>query len=836
MKTALTLLILLTLISFDTFAQHLLQRDLPDDAHARIGKGVISGNVAYSPDGLRLAVASGIGIWVYDTATYEAVFLLSGHTQEVTSVVFSLDGNTIASADGNWEDNNLRLWDAVTGEEKFALAGGFLEFGGIAFSPDGNTLASTDFSGIRLWDTDTGEEKQIIKTGGNVASLAFSPDGETLASGGWLQDGTIRLWDVETGTEKLAITEGSDSADHLAYSFDGTMIASAGGWSDTNIYLWDAATGELKQTLMGEDFGEVTSIAFSRDSATLASSGGFLDSDIRLWDVDTGQQKGSLTGHTSDVVGLAFSPDEITLASGSEDGSIRFWDFEEAAQKATITGHTGGINRIAFSPDGATLVTVNYHTVDLWDAVTGEYRSTAAEEGFILGAGLSADGDTFATDDYTNSIRLLDVFTGETKIQLSGHTDSVNAISISLDGNTVASASGPLFGDGEHSIFIWNAVTGEHMHTLSGHTGAIDVLAFSPNGELLASGSQDSTVRLWHANAGVQVLAFERHTEAITSLAFSADGQTLASGSMDGTIRLWNIDTAENEQTLSVDAIWPESVAFGFDEGTFAAGTYENTVELWDTMTGERQAVLDGHRGSVNALAFNPVNGMLASGSDDGTVLLWDITLDIEVAILKGDVNQDGVVNILDLVLVATRLGNTGPNIADANGDGSVNILDLVLVAGEMSSAPAAPPIHSGGMAMLSPSEVKQWLEEARGLGLDDVTSLRGIRFLEGLLAVLTPRETALLPNYPNPFNPETWIPYRLAADADVQISIYDGRGVLVRRLDLGRQPAGHYIDRGRAAYWDGRNEHAETVASGVYFYQFSAADYSHMRRMVVVK
>ena len=145
------------------------------------------------------------------------IFLLSGHTEEVTSVAFSLDGNTIASADSNWEENNLRLWDAVTGEEKFALAGGLLEYGDIAFSPDGNTLASTDFRGIRLWDTDTGEEKQVIKTGESVASLAFSPDGETLASGGWLQDGTIRLWDVETGTEKLAITEGSDSADHLAY-------------------------------------------------------------------------------------------------------------------------------------------------------------------------------------------------------------------------------------------------------------------------------------------------------------------------------------------------------------------------------------------------------------------------------------------------------------------------------------------------------------------------------------------------------------------------------------------------------------------------------------------
>ena len=402
--------------------------------------------------------------------------------------------------------------------------------------------------------------------------------------------------------------------------------------------------------------------------------------------------------------------------------------------------------------------------------------------------------------------------------------------------STVASANGPLFEAGEHSIFIWDAVTGEHKHTLSGHTGTIEALAFSPDGELLASGSEDATVRLWHTVTGIHLFTLEQHADTITSLAFSPDGGTFASGSLDGTIRLWNTATGKNEHTLSVHSTWPESVAFSSDEQTFASGTWENVVEVWDATTGDRKAALTGHRGSVNSLAFNPVNGMLASGGEDGTVLLWNITKDTAVARLKGDINQDGVVDIRDLVLVASRFGQTGPNIADANGDGNVDILDLVVVAVELGNEAAAPSIYSDAMAMLSPTEVKQWLEEARGLGLEDVTLQRGIWFLESLLAAFTPRETALLPNYPNPFNPETWMPYRLATDADVHILIYDSRGVLVRQLDLGRQSAGYYTDRGRAAYWDGRNEYAETVASGVYFYQLRTAEYSHMRRMVVVK
>ena len=117
----------------------------------------------------------------------------------------------------------------------------------------------------------------------------------------------------------------------------------------------------------------------------------------------------------------------------------------------------------------------------------------------------------------------------------------------------------------------------------------------------------------------------------------------------------------------------------------------------------------------------------------------------------------------------------------------------------------------------------------------------RGIRVLEQLLATLTqaeiiPEETALLPNYPNPFNPETWIPYQLAEPAVVTVSIYSSDGKLVRALNLGHQPVGVYRDRSRAAYWDGKNELAESVASGVYFYTLTAGEFTTTRKMLIRK
>ncbi len=100
----------------------------------------------------------------------------------------------------------------------------------------------------------------------------------------------------------------------------------------------------------------------------------------------------------------------------------------------------------------------------------------------------------------------------------------------------------------------------------------------------------------------------------------------------------------------------------------------------------------------------------------------------------------------------------------------------------------------------------------------------------------LTPKETALLANYPNPFNPETWIPYQLANPADVALRIYTVDGTLVRTLSLGHKPIGTYQSRNRAAYWDGKNEAGEPVANGVYFYTLTAGDFTATRKMLIRK
>ena len=206
---------------------------------------------------------------------------------------------------------------------------------------------------------------------------------------------------------------------------------------------------------------------------------------------------------------------------------------------------------------------------------------------------------------------------------------------------------------------------------------------------------------------------------------------------------------------------------------------------------------------------------------------------------IAADVNQDGKVDIRDLILVIKALGDTAPTNprVDVNGDGNVDKSDLLLIVENLddSAIPAAPASRAM-LSTLSPVTLQAWINMLHTESDGSITYRKTLAILQMLLETVLPHESALLPNYPNPFNPETWIPYRLADDSDVSLFIYDMNGTLVRQLDLGHQRAGYYTDRSRAAYWDGRNEWGERVASGVYFYQLRAGDYLKLRKMVIIK
>lgn len=296
MSLTVTLLLTVTL-ALTTAAQDYTRWELPPGATLRLGKGNIY-EIVYSPDGMLLAVASSIGVWLYDTTTYQEISLLIGHTDPVWRIHFSPDGELLASSGGS----TVCLWDVNAGQLGHTLAGHPADyFGSADFSLDGQTLAGWGDWTVYLWDVNTGQLR-------NTLYRAESLDG-------------VSQEEAEDGP--------GDDVRNVRFSPDRQVLA--GGIYET-VRLWDVNTGKTIHTLSGHD-GPITLVRFSPDGQLLASSGRW-DDTIRLWDVNTGKLQYTLAGHLYDV---AFSPDGQLLASGSGDGTVLLWSVSPPA--------TGGIKK-----------------------------------------------------------------------------------------------------------------------------------------------------------------------------------------------------------------------------------------------------------------------------------------------------------------------------------------------------------------------------------------------------------------------------------------------------------------------------------------------------------
>ncbi|NDJ76314.1 MAG: WD40 repeat domain-containing protein [Chloroflexi bacterium] len=291
--------------------------------------------VAWSPDGTRLASASGDQtVRVWDTATGEQITVFEGHTASVSGVAWSPDGTQLASSSA---DQTVRVWDVASGTQRVVLEGHPYSVTSVVWSPDGTRLASTDFEfttshTVRLWDAASGTALAVLEghTAG-ILKVAWSPDGARLATAA--DDNTVRLWDAASG-EPLALFEGHDGRVYsVKWSPDGTRLASAS--ADTTVRVWDAATGTEIVTVQGHT-NVVFDVAWSPDGTLLASASE--DETVRLWNAESGEELAVLDTHTNWVYGVAWSPDGSLLASGADDDTVRLWGLPEAAEGGEATG------------------------------------------------------------------------------------------------------------------------------------------------------------------------------------------------------------------------------------------------------------------------------------------------------------------------------------------------------------------------------------------------------------------------------------------------------------------------------------------------------------------
>ena len=427
--------------------------------------GVIT-DISFSPGGDRLVIASTNNTAsVWDTATWQSLAILSGHTNTVRSANFRPDGEYIVTASF---DNTARVWDAKTGRSIQILSGHSGPVTRATFSPDGRSVvtASEDNS-ARVWLVN--REVNLVEIKGHSDGLytaSFSPDGGRAVTAS--QDGTARIWEVATGNEIHTLRHPNGSIYCAAFSPDGRSVATAGG--DGTARIWDASNGRGLRLLRGHE-SNVYWVSFSSDGKLLATTG--YDQTVRVWEFDTGQEIKVFNG-PAPIKHVVFSPDGRFIAAAVLNGTALVWELQSGKIVQTLRGRGDrDIFSVEYSPDGRYILTSGFDfsggtggSARIWVASSGQVVFTlVGHKAGLFSATFSRDGKYIVTGSKDNTARVWEAGTGKMLAELRGHTGAVNRAELSADDMHIITSSD----DGTARIYsrIWFAPLDELLELAS---------------------------------------------------------------------------------------------------------------------------------------------------------------------------------------------------------------------------------------------------------------------------------------------------------------------------------------------------------------------------------
>jgi len=697
----------------------------------------------------------------------------------------------------------------------------------VQYLPDGNLAISTS-KGIKILKAEDGTVIREFMPAEYVGMITVSPDGTLIAN--W----ALTLWDVPTGTKVGNLP--SRSPNVFAFSPDGKLIASDDEAAHDQVSLWDVSECKLLIKLEDERKASLASVvregersgvggpprtnalAFSQDSRLLAVASN--RTVLEIWDVATGKILRNLEGHESWVESVTYSPDGKWLVSSEWLGKIILWDAQTFMP--VWTKDIGVDSELLFTPDSQTLIVNGRDNVQLWDVNNGQekaiipidpyYKISVSPDGKRLAIIEGVSGYILVWDMPSNSLVLsIDRYSFYHDARLGGRYFAVaggrcikiwdidsqkivrvidlesppSKYDISPDGRMLA-----VLQLHSEEIHLWNLIEGKKVGALKillwedelEYALYYSDLRFNARGNRLAFGTPGSPITLWNVEF-LKVIGRLGRGESCGKLLFSHDGKRLAQFRSSSVV-LWDMEKKEPIDFIELDS---GRMVFAFN----ATGDFL-TIE----QSGREINVRNNSTNELMLTIDEPSQRYPITFSPDGAVLVTEERKEGKSWLVFWDVEKAQILMTLEGYYAPT-FSQDGSLLATMGEDETFWIWDFEALLSR------ARNVQPKGKKFVTLGELKS---------------------------------TMLLPNYPNPSNPETWIPFILAQGAPVKMIITDVTGKKTRQLNLGIKDAGVHFTKEDAAYWDGKNELGETVASGIYFYTLKTPNFSQTRRMVIIR